>query len=205
MKEVENKKPFAKVKVGNYEYDLYMLDNHHSIRTYRDYIKLNDEFVPFSGHRNPLKIAIKEYNYLKESELSGDEIRKGCIVEIHAEGQKIAESFTRNYEYGIIEAQKMIERLKDIPNWFNEEREKLIGRKIYYEKTPAIITTIDVEQCEAIIVTDNSIDSNLKFDLPVYMIDSSDEEKEEWLRDHGDQLKIELTSDKIWWWRKSGE
>lgn len=45
--------------------------------------------VGFSGHSRRWALEIEEFNYLKESHLSGDEVRRGCRAKISVEGRQV--------------------------------------------------------------------------------------------------------------------
>lgn len=73
------------VKVGNREYPLIYGEHPHSTNDNKHYITgMGKEPVGFDGHRIQLGVQIEEANYLKESHLSGDEVRKGGSAKILA-------------------------------------------------------------------------------------------------------------------------
>ena len=109
-------KAFDTVKLKNKEsVELIFGENPHSRQDNNIYARTKDgQIYGFSGHRTPIKIEIEEYNYLKTSGLSGDEIRNGCTTKVYSDGIQIFETFSRNYEQGYREAHQFIIDLENV-------------------------------------------------------------------------------------------
>lgn len=142
--------------------------------------------ISFDGHRVLWGFSYEPHNYLKESELSGEEYRKGGWIRYFRNKIQVYEEFCREAENAIPKLQTTLWKLQEI-DWDN-----LVGRKIFYERTPAIIKSLILEQGCAIIIPDGVSD----FPDPVYA-------EEEWQKnEESDHLKVDLISPKIWWYRK---
>lgn len=151
----------------------------------------------FDGHRLCWRVEVEEHNYLKESELSGDEIRKGGSFKLYVNGECIYEGFCRSVEYGMDAAKRMMATLGEVAggDWLRaKDRDRLVGRQIYYHGVPAVVTSLIVDQgCIIIQAAEGH-----KLKPPVWEGDPED-----WELDHQDGVKDEVTSPHIWWWRPS--
>lgn len=78
--------PFAITWLGknkNQQLELLWGEHPHSRSNDNMYARTpSGTIFEFAGHRALIDIEFKSYNYLKESELSGDQIRKGGICKI---------------------------------------------------------------------------------------------------------------------------
>jgi len=196
----EDKKPFATAIMGSADRPrpIELLHGEHPHSRSDNSIYARDEWGnvhDFDGHRILIDIVVRSENYMKESELSGDEIRKGGRATIIADGVEVFEFFFRDPQRALLRAHQIIGELRDnASGWLvKSEREKLIGRRIWYERTPAIIERL-VEDQGCIIIKPDVADV---FPRPVW---SSDDDC---YGDDRDSLKIEVTSPAIWWWRDS--
>lgn len=195
----ENTKAFDTVSLNGREYELVHGEHPHSRSDNSIYLRDSRGGIEaFNGHRRCWRVEIEETNYLKESELSGDEVRKGGEVRLYCDGEQVFDQFVRSINSGIAVAQTMIPKLEEVANgkWLRKkDRDTLIGRKIFYERTPAVITSIIEDQGCIMIAPE----TGHRFEPPVY---KEENEREYWLDEYGDRLKIEVFSDKIWWWRE---
>jgi hypothetical protein len=71
-----------------------------------------------------------------------------------------------------------------------EERDRLVGRKVFYREVPAIITALVVDQGCVMISTEDG----KPFPPPVYRDAGDDDEAENTIKD-------EVLSPHIWWHR----
>lgn len=190
-------KAFDQIELHGRTYDLIFGEHPHSRRDGNVYARSpSGDIEAFDGHRLCWRIEVEERNYLKESELSGDEIRKGGSFKLFVDGECIYEGFCRSVEYGMKAAGRMVEELGDVcgGDWLRAKtREKLIGRRVYYHDVPAVITSLIVDQGCVII---NAAEGH-KLRPPVY-----EENPKDWLLDHEDGVKVEVTSPHIWWYRE---
>ena len=163
----------------------------HSRSDNRHYALMDGEPMEFDGHRILIGVIIEPENYLKESELSGNEIRKGGTAKILADGEVVFEFFFRDTQWALLHAHHVIGELREHSSgWLlAKERVKLIGRKVFYREHPAVITHLIVDQGCLILGPEGD-----KFPRPVYADEDSYEPERE--------IKIEVNSPHIWWFRK---
>lgn len=149
----------------------------------------------FNGHRILIDVELRSNNYLKESALSGDEIRKGGSGAIFADGIQVYEFFFRDTQWALLKAHSLIGKLSEhSSNWLvKRERDQLVGRRIFYDRTPAIITSL-IEDQGCIIVKPDGVPEFLP---PVYAADDG-----EWSGEDRKSIKDDVLSHNIWWWRK---
>jgi hypothetical protein len=142
-------KAFATASVGTTQVELVFGEHPHSRQDHNIYARYPDGRIEnFDGHRILTRIEIGETNYLKESELSGDEIRKGGYGKIFFDGIQCYEFFHRDAEWACLRAKQLVAELKEHSSgWANKKnRDKLVGRKVFWERTPAIIKSLIVDQ-----------------------------------------------------------
>lgn len=172
--------------------DLILGSNRHSVSENNMYMKISNdrEPIPFNGSKILLDLKFTTHNYLKESYLSGDEIRKGGNCEIFANFVKIYEFFYRDVKQALISAQHIITKLEDLPiDYIDEEaRTAMVGRKIFYHNQPAIIKRVLVDQGCIIVQREDGI----PFSFP-YMEEDNDEDEI--------TVKDDILSPHIWWFR----
>jgi hypothetical protein len=102
----------------------------------------------------------------------------------------------RELPYALTKANMLLIELREHSSniLIKEERTRLVGRKIYYDRTPAIITRFMGDQGSIMITAEKG----RVFPQPIYVED--DDERDD---DHNSQLvKEDLLSAKIWWHRK---
>ncbi len=147
----------------------------------------------FDGYRTLIDFEIRSNNYLKESHLSGDEIRKGGSAKILADGVVVFEFFFRDPMWALLRAHQVVGELSEHSSgWLvATERERLVGRKIWYERTPAIIERLIVDQGCILIKPDGVPE----FPPPVWADkdDADDEDRH--------SIKTSVTDARIWWFR----
>ncbi len=191
----EDPKPFDTIQLHGRPYDLIFGEHPHSRSDNNIYaLSPSGNIEAFDGHRICWRVEIEEHNYLKQSELSGDEIRKGGSVKLYVDGECIFEDFVRSIDRGLFVAKTAMEKLSDVAggDWLRAKtRKTMIGRMIFYDGVPAVIESLIVDQGCIWIVPESG-----KFNAPVYEDDPDD-----WLSEYGDGLKADVTSPHIWWWR----
>lgn len=194
----QNTKPFAETTIG--KTTLQLIHEYDESGTLRERaVYPNGHKEEFAGHRVPLRVEFEEYNYLKESELSGDEIRKGGTCRIFAAGEQVDEFFFRDVSNAILRASDRISRLWDCSCswWSKTEREKLPGRRLYYRDFPAVVDRLIVEQGCLILKPDGAE----KFPPSACDIEESKDLGGMEPSDGG-YAKVEYWDPHIWWWRK---
>jgi hypothetical protein len=164
----------------------------HSRSDNRHYALMDGKPMEFDGHRILIGVQIESNNYLKESELSGNEIRKGGSAKILADGVVVFEFFFRDIQWALLHAHGLIGELQEHSSgWLmKRERDKLVGRKVFYREHPVVIESLIVDQGCLILRPESGM-----FPKPVYAEDGGGYEPER-------EVKIEVNSPHIWWWRK---
>jgi hypothetical protein len=134
----DTKKPFGKVFVrGLGECDLLHGEHPHSRQDNTIYARAeNGEIVGFDGHRMPLEISIAENNYLKSSGLSGDEIRKWCLLTIRVGQNQIYEEGFRSWGRAVIGLQRYVDDMEIYWDLVLDEkaRESWVGKTVGYKE-----------------------------------------------------------------------
>lgn len=146
----------------------------------------------FDGHRMCFKIEVEEYNYLKTSGLSGDQIRKACTGKLFLNGIQIYDTWHRDYERCYGKIQKFIADMEEKWSFFPFKTEKEIGRTIGYHEQLFKIDRFIIEQGCMIIST---LDGKPR--KPFLWEDEEDYED-----GVNETLKVGITSDSICWFPK---
>lgn len=182
-------KAFDTVKMGDKTLELIHGDHPHSRRDNSTYARTeNGKIIGFDGHRRPFKIEIEEYNYLKSSGLSGDQIRKSCRVKIFCDGVQVFEKNHRTYEHAYRIAHQFILDMEMNWGWFPKEVDKEIGRIIGYREQVCRIQRFVISQgCMVIETLDGKPFQKFLWE------DAEDFEPET-------QMKVEITSPQITWY-----
>jgi len=198
--DLKGAKAFATAKMQNgEEFELFNGEHPHSRNSNNQYARFKDGRIEgFDGHRVIVKVELETYNYLKQSGLSGNEVRKGGTGKIFFDGAQVAEFFYRETEYGLRRAQKLIDQLFDHPGNIWDKKTDLKGRKVYYRDTPAVIThwfkdqgTVMVQACPGHL-----------FPIPAYVQDDPDGNGVPFEEEERHRVKCELWDPHIWWFRK---
>lgn len=184
------------VKIGRSTYPLIYGEHPHSRSDNRHYVDMGaKEPVGFDGHRVMIDVRVTSTNYLKESELSGDQVRKGGSCEIIADGDVVFEFFHRDAQGALLRAHHLIGQLFDAGggDWMiKDRREKLVGRKLFYREHPAYVERLIVDQGCLILRTE----SGEPFPAPVWRKDGDFYDGDE------PTAKVEVIDPHIWWWRE---
>jgi hypothetical protein len=178
-----NIKPFDTVKVGNDVYDLINGEYPHSRSDNTQYVRSNTgNIYAFDGHRRPIKIEVEEYNYLKTSHISGDEVRKGCSIKIYISDIQVYDGFARNVEYAYRRALNHLDNLELFLDWFPIKCKSKIGSIVIFKGDRCIIKSFVVSQSCIIIEKEDGTDFEL------------------WDGDHECDVKVEITSPHLDWY-----
>jgi hypothetical protein len=182
------------VMVGKQEFRLIWGEHPHSRSDNNHYVVFNEEREPvgFAGHRILIDVRVSSSNYTKESYYSGDEVRKGGSCEIIADGVVVYEFFHRDPRWALRKADSLIGQLSEHPScWMSKrDREQLVGRKVFYDRTPAIITSLIADQGCVMLSTEDG----KPFPPPVWAKADMDHEREATIKD-------DVLSPRIWWFR----
>lgn len=140
--------------------------------------------------------TVTEHNYLK-NKWGETYIEDNVVVTILRNDKPFKTILCRDLAYGTACALKFITEVQEgfcgvnEINWANG----LIGRKVYYKNTPAVVMRVDTEDFRVYLVPDND---EKCFPKPVYWNDYTEEE---WKADYGHGMYIEADSTDIHWFR----
>jgi len=178
------------------EYELFFGQYPHSRRDNDIYARFeNGDVHGFDGHRGLVRIEIEMSNYLKESGISGSEIRKGGVAKLFVDDALVHTFFARDPVYAMQQMTPLLTRLQEHPAdvWSPQGRERLIGRKVYYDNVPGVVRSWLPDQGAVVI----EADEGHSFPKPAWW---GDDEGDDW--EWKDRIKTDLLSDKIWWFRR---
>lgn len=188
----KHEKAFDVVKVNGHEYDLIFGEHPHSRQDNTMYARSKSGRIEgFNGHRNCFKVEIEEYNYMKESELSGDEVRKGGSAKLYVNDILCYNHFCRNYEMGYNFIQNFISKMEMNWSWFPKDTQSQIGKTIGYREQLFKITRVDIEHAEMVLETLDGLDRK-----PFLWEDEDD------LDEIDNTVKISIISEMIDWYPK---
>lgn len=193
--------PWGTAKVGSTPVALIWGQHPHSRSDNKIYARFpSGKVEAFDGHRLPARVEIEESNYLKTSEMSGDEVRKGGECRIFLNGVQVYGFFTRDAQRALIKAHALLDELRGhtataaLIDERVPEGDRLRGRKVYYRGTPAILGyTMPSQGCVMVEPA-----PGLTFPPDVHTLDSDGDDYYDGERDR----KISILSDDIWWHRK---
>lgn len=172
----------------------------HSRQDSNTYARFPDGDVEgFSGHRVCVSVVVEEYNYLKESGLSGNEVRPGGRCKILFDGRCVYGFFGRNAGWMLRKADQLIPEIREhsIGHHLMEDdpAASLRGKKVYWRDEPAVITNFDGEEGT---VTLRAETSSGAFKTPAYRREDEDDADD----DDNRTIRDDYLSKNIWWWRK---
>lgn len=147
--------------------------------------------IEFSGHRVLWSFSYEPKTYLKESELSGDEWRKGGSAKIFRNGVCVYNEFCREPERAFRILSYNLPKLQE----FDFDGLK-VGRKIYNHDIPAVITEV-LADGEIMVQSENG---------EIFPWAFKQEEKKENPEGYEDEWKdkdrVHILSEHIYWYRK---
>ena len=191
----------GKLKDGR-EFELVMDDLPHSTSDNNIFARFEGGKVEaFDGHRVRAKIEVEEFNYLKQSGLSGNEIREGCDVRLYLDDHLVYGFFHRNAGDALLEARQKLGAIKEVMSRLmlksgDDPVKALAGRKVWYRDTPATIKYYFPDQGAAVF----EAEKGHTFPTPAFR----KEDGARGLDDVGDDegsVKDDILSTHIWWWR----
>lgn len=140
---------------------------------------------PFDGHRVMWAFSYEPNNYLKESELSGDEWRKGGSIKYFRNGIQVFEEFCREPHQATIQILHMLPKLQDF-DW-----DKLVkGTKLYWCDIPALVDYVMLDQGAFTVIPDGD------FVFPDHPWSENWEKLED-----PKNVKIDIFDKNIYWYR----
>lgn len=149
--------------------------------------------VAFSGHRVRTEIEIVEFNYMKSSGLTGDEIKKGCHLRVKLDGDLTYTKFFREARSAAIWWAANDHQIFEHPVWLARrgERDKLIGRAVYFRDQPGVVTHYFPDRGTVAIAYDGEGEG---FKTPGHRSLSDVEEIDE-------SVTEDILDPSIWWFR----
>lgn len=175
--------------------ELFFGEHPHSRQDNDIYAKMPDgEIVGFDGHRPLIEFCFVPVNYVKRSELSGDEIRKGGEVKFLFDGVLVYSEFCREYGRALEIIGYKIPLLLEHPIGHDlREPEKIVGRKVYYRDVPAVVGKYDPEEGTVTLVPERGHE----FKAPARYNDDDNPPFEAQTYD-----RVDIFSAHVWWFRK---
>ena len=148
--------------------------------------------VPFDGHRVLWSFSYEPKTYLKESELSGDEWRKGGALRIFRNGVCVYSQFVREPERATRYIAWFLPKLQEFP-W----EYVTVGRKLYDHDVPVVITSI-CDDGEVIVKTEDGSIIPWAFKIEAVKNGEETEADDEWK----DTDRVHVLSEHLSWHRK---
>lgn len=157
--------------------------------------------IPFDGHFNEWKFEYEPKTYLKQSELSGDEYRKGGQIRIYLNGDCVCEEFCRTENQAVRLITKHLYELKchfevmgiNLEKW----KEDMIGRKVYHAGVPSIVDSY-CGNGEIILRTEDG----KPYEIYGHKQEERKSEGEHFYDDWKDRDRVHITDQRIYWFRK---
>lgn len=183
---------FDRTLLGKDAIELFFGQHPHSRRDNNIYARTASGTVfEFDGHRILIDFVIRSENYLKTSDLSGDEIRKGGTGKIYFNGKQVYEFFFRDPMRACHQAARYAEILLEHPLQIWNPKEHILGRKVWYRNDPAVITMLIKDQ-GCVILEPDGIGAFAKRPW----------RNNDWDDDGDSSVKIDIVQDQnVWWWR----
>lgn len=164
------------------------------------YLDMEGEAVPFHGHRVRQCIEIVEYNYLKTSGLSGNDVRGGCRLRIRFNDRVVYTKDFRGAAQAAIWYAANVHVLLEHPVqlWAGrgENFPDLIGRKVWFRGQEAWVCRFFPDQGCVMLKSEKGI-LHTGAGAPGVGRHLSREDTE--------YVKEDLLAESIWWFRGSGD
>lgn len=154
----------------------------------------------FDGHQVQVDIELHTANRREVNAWKGrDEIRAEGTWTLALNRQRCYDGYLRNDPLDqLIDIRRIAMRMlnHDAIDWRLEATvaDQLTGRRVYYDRTPAVISSASVLEQGCVMLRPVGVDL---FPAAVY-IQERDEGDDP--RDR-DEIKVELLSERVWWWR----
>ena len=148
--------------------------------------------IDFDGHYVLWSFDYKPFNYLKESELSGDEYRKGGYVTIYRNGVSVFKDFCRSENRACV---IIASKLPILQEFFWEYVK--VGQKLYNHDVPCVIDSI-CSDGEILVKTEDGSRIPWAFKIEGEKNGESTPEEDEWF----DKDRVHVTSEHLYWFRK---
>lgn len=154
----------------------------------------------FRGHQVQIDIEFHTTNRREVNAWKGrDEIRAEGTWTLALARQQCWEGFLRHDPLDqLIEIRSIAQRLihHDAIDWRLKATaaEQLVGRRVYYDHTPAVVSSASVLEQGCVMLRPVGVDT---FPQSIHSLDR-DEASDPYDRD---EIKAELTCPRVWWWR----
>lgn len=156
--------------------------------------------VNFNGHFVEWRFEYIPKTYLKESELSGNEYRKGGTVKIWLNDDCVYSEFCRTENMALTLITKHLHELKchfevfgiHLDKW----KEEVVGKKVYHAGVPSIVERYCGDG-EIILRTESGRPYEI-YGSKIGRIKEEPDYDDEWY----DKDRVHITDSRIWWWRK---
>lgn len=156
----------------------------------------------FRGHRIQIDVTFSTSNEREVNEWKGrDEIRPSGQWHLALNRQPICDGYIRGDDplATLRRIEDTARRLMDHDaiNWFDPKpvAEQLAGRRVYYERTPAVVSYVSTLNQGCVGLKPAGVDL---FPPSVHALDD-DDAGDPYERD---EVKVELLSPHVWWWRR---
>lgn len=157
--------------------------------------------IPFDGHFVEWGFSYEPKTYLKESELSGDEWRKGGQVRIFMNGECVLNEFCREPERAVFIIAEYLPKLQGCEALYpmgssnKDWKEKLVGRKIYHGGVESIIESV-CDDGEILVRTEDGKPYEI-YAHKKEAIKNNEDYEDEWM----DKDRIHITDSRIYYFR----
>jgi|GEM_PF-6091083 len=153
----------------------------------------------FDGHHHQVDIGYRTWNRREVNEWKGrDEIRKDGRWTIAINREQVWEGFCHDVLEDLLTIRRTVQRLldHDAINWNDGQRaaEQLLGRKVWYERTAAVVSSVSVLDQGCVMLKPEGVEA-----FPCLQSQLNDADPD---LDENDELKVELLSRSVWWWRE---
>lgn len=171
-----------------------------SKREYKDG-KWELEGIHFDGHFVEWGFSYEPETYLKESELSGDEWRKGGYAKIFMNGECVLKEFCREPETAVFMIAEYLPKLQGCDALYpmgkvnKGWKEELTGRKIYHGGVESVIESV-LNNGEIMVRTEDGKPYEI-YAHKKEAIKNNEDYEDEWK----DKDRIHITDKRIYWFR----
>lgn len=154
----------------------------------------------FLGHQVQIDIEFHTANRREVNDWKGrDEIRAEGAWTLKLARQQCWEGFLRQDPLDqLLDIRRIALALLDhgAIDWRLEATaaDQLMGRRVYYERTPAVVSSVSVIEQGCVMLRPVGVD---QFPVSVHALDDG-EDDDPYERN---EIKIELLCPKVWWWR----
>lgn len=126
---------------GGRKLELFFGQHPHSRRDNNTYARdESGDVTGWDGHRAPVEISVREHSYLKSSGLGGSEWRKACRTDVTISGVHVYTlGAGRDWLYALTRLPDVVTRLLEHPIQFWGDRERLVGRRVWYRDQAAVV------------------------------------------------------------------